>query len=179
LTLTTPDFLSAICSHVSMGGSPIEYCTSNNIRYDLFSAWLSTIPPQDAKRYADALVARDEWFMQEILRNLHALATLDVRQAYNPNGTLRAIKDMSPSVAAAISSVKTKELFDEDGKLLGYTNEIRFWDKNAALKLLGTHLAMYLERHSHHVTGAVQIMPMITIDGEPLRYNLGTPGGRN
>jgi len=66
------------------------------------------------------------------------------------SNTLLDIWDMPQEIRAAISSVETKELFDGDNKLIGYTKKVRFHNKPKNLELLGktNKLNLYTEHHT-------------------------------
>lgn len=175
MTLDQPNLLDLLCAHVTMGGSSIDFCHDHNIRYDHLSAWLYD-DPKRLERYNAALDARTEWLVQRVLLELKRIAIADFREAWNDNGTLKDIKSLSPGIAACLASVEIEELYDGTGKdrtWIGYTKKIRFWNKNEALALLGKNLAMFIERHDHLVRGTVQVMPAVTVDNKPLRYDLG------
>ena len=168
--------MDILCAHVTMGGSPIDFCSTHSMRYDHLTNWLYDDPDRQA-RYNAAIDARTEWLIQRVLLELKRISTLDIRGAYNDDGTLKNIKDLSPEMAACLSSCEVDEIFEGEGKnriWTGYTKKIRFWNKNQALELLGKNLAMFIERHDHLHRGTVQVMPAITVDDKPLRYDIGS-----
>lgn len=174
LTNLSDDLLPGLCAHIVMGGSPIDYCQIRNVSYCDLIAWIYADPARE-KKYSVSLHARTEWLIQRVLLELRRLAFVDIRDAYNSDGTLMDVKKLSADLAACISSIQTEEIRAEDGTFVGYTKKIKLWDKKEGLKLLGTHLALFIERHDHSVHGQVQIMPTITVDDKPLRYDIGQP----
>ena len=181
LTLDSPDLLNELCSAVSMGGSAIDFCVENNLRYDLLIAWIFDDKDRTAK-YNGALEARGEWMIQRVLLELKRMSTVDVREAYNENGTLKDIASLSPELAACIAGIEVDEIFEGSGPArtwTGYTKKVKFWDKNSALEKLGKTLALFVDRHEHNHSGSITHMGDITITDEsgvktPLRFDVGS-----
>lgn len=143
-----------------MGGSPIDFCTTHNIRYDLLVHWLYDDPAR-RDRYTHAIDARTEWIVQRILLELTRLSTADVREAFNNDGSAKRLDELSPELAACISSITV----GEDGK-----QRVRFrsmTDKIKCLEMLGKNFAMFIERHDH--TGEVAVVININAPGEQSR----------
>ena len=181
LTLDSPGLMDALCSAVAMGGSAIDFCVENNLRYDLLIAWIFD-SPERTTRYNGALDARGEWTIQRVLLELKRMSTVDVRSAYNDDGTLKDIKSLSPELAACVASIEVDEIFEGTGlqrTWKGYTRKVKFWDKNSALEKLGKTLALFVERHDHTHRGTITHMGEITVADDaglpkPLRFDLGS-----
>lgn len=155
-----------LAAHITMGGSPIDFCDARRLRYSDVIAWIYA-DPERTRQYQVSLDARAEWLIQRVIVELQRLAVVDIREAFNPDGSLRPLASLSPELAACISSVHV----DADG-----IQRVRFrsmTDKLRAVELLGKHLSMFIDRHDFNVHGQVQVMPTITVDNKPLRYNIG------
>jgi len=109
-------------------------------------------------------VERVEVTADTVLRELLALATVDIAEAFNEQGALKPIHDIPKEVRKAISSievlVETAGSGDERQEM-GSTKKLRFWDKKGALELLGKHLKMFTDKFE--MTGK---------DGDPLNPTL-------
>lgn len=86
---------------------------------------------------------------QTVLKELLAIATSDLRKAFNDDGSLKDMKDIPDDVAKALAGIDIDELYDmeyEGGKAkkveVGRTKKIKLWDKNKALELLARHLSL-------------------------------------
>lgn len=77
-----------------------------------------------------------------VVRELARIALVNPANVINfDEATVR--EDASEDDLAAISSVKVKTIPTEDGEIV--EREVRFYDKNRALELLGKHLGMFKE----------------------------------
>lgn len=80
---------------------------------------------------------------ERVIRELARIALLDATRVANfDDATLR--EDAAEDDRAAIASVKVKRIPTDEGDIV--EREIRFWDKNKALELLGKHLGMFQDK---------------------------------
>lgn len=182
MIFSSPGFLEALTSCLANGGSPIDFCLEHKLRFDDLIVWINEDNAR-VKRYSLALRARDEYVVQNVLRELKRIFSIDIREAYDDNGCLRDIKKLSAELASVVSSIETDEIFEGTGKQrtwTGYTKKVKFWDKMKALELQMKNLAMLIERHDHTVTGEIQHMHDIKLEnGEPLRFDIGAERNAN
>lgn len=102
-----------------------------------------------ARRAARAEVKQDD-----VLRELMRIAQSDPADAFNDDGSLKPMRDMSVETRRAIASVETDELWGgvgEDRAQIGITRKVKFWPKTQALEALGRHLKMFTDKSE--VTG--------------------------
>lgn len=88
----------------------------------------------------------------DVLRELLRVAMADLGKAYDGNGHLLPIHDIPEDTRRAMAGVKVFDEFEGYGKertKIGEVREVRFWDKNKALELLGKHLKLFVERLEH------------------------------
>jgi phage terminase small subunit len=86
---------------------------------------------------------RTEITSDRVILEIARLAFSDPRKAFTGANELKDIHDWPDEVAAAISSIKIKELRDADGTVTGTVKEVKFWDKNSAADKLMKHLGAY------------------------------------
>lgn len=104
---------------------------------------------------------RTEITQDKVIKELANIAFFNIKNIYNNNGTLKAIKDIDEETIRAISSVKVlqkagamKISINMEGKdnevpiehIQEQTIEFKTNDKVKALELLGRHLGMFKEK---------------------------------
>jgi phage terminase small subunit len=108
-----------------------------------------------SKAVAEGIEKRQERLevkADDVLRELLRIAMADLGKAYDEHGRLRPIHDIPADTRRAMAGVKVFEEFEgrgEDRVQVGEVREVRFWDKNKALELLGKHLKLFVERMEH------------------------------
>lgn len=151
--------LEDICGNVANGGSLIDWCAFRDVRYSDMVKWIDD-PAQAARKnaYHEALEARVEWTVQRILDEVRLIGTVDIREAYEADGTLRAVKEMPADVARAIVGIETTEIYEKDGdkrRAIGCVRKVKFLDKLRALELLGKTVAMFSDKVEHGVADSL------------------------
>lgn len=103
-----------------------------------------------ARRVAELqaeLAARLEISAERVLREVARIAFADPRRFFRPDGSLKAVGVLDDDSAAALASFETVLKAVPVGE--GETEEVRrvrFWDKLAALNLLGKHLNLFANK---------------------------------
>lgn len=149
-----PDFADTIFAHIANGGTLINLAAIWGVRHSDISGYLGK-NPKLMQEYTVAMMARDEWERERCLQELRAIATVDIRQAYNDDGTLKSVRDMPPELAAALSIVESEELYQgvgEERTLIGYSKKVKFWDKAKAIELFMKKHGLLIERKQVSVT---------------------------
>ena len=109
----------------------------------------------------DKRAARVEIKTDEVLREINRISYSDVRELYTDDGTIKPPHEWPDELARAVSSIKVKEEY-EDGEcycvdcgkkqhrqLVGYTKEVKLWNKNHALELAGKHNKLFTDKVEH------------------------------
>jgi len=89
------------------------------------------------------LKAKHGLTIESVLREVRRIALGDIRKLYNPDGTMKAIKDLDDDTAAMIASIDQEVLFGPDKLAIGALKKIKLFDKNSALDKAMKHLGLY------------------------------------
>jgi len=97
---------------------------------------------------------------ERVLTELSRLAFVDPSDAYDNIGQLIPIREMPEDVRRSISKIRTIENFHSDGgerELVGFTKDIEFAQKKAALDSLAKYLGMSPDKIEHSGPGGKPI----------------------
>lgn len=92
--------------------------------------------------------------IESVLTEMKKIAYADPKDAYNDDGSLKAIKDIPKHLRQSISAIQTDELWEGKGKdreQVGITRTIKFWSKDKQLEQLGKYLKMFVDVKEHTV----------------------------
>ncbi len=104
-----------------------------------------------AERTEEA-IARAGVRQVRVFEELAAIAFADVAELYDEEGNLLSLKEMPARARAMIQAIDCEELLagvGESRKPYGIARKVRTHSKVEALKLLGQHLKLWVERHEH------------------------------
>lgn len=101
---------------------------------------------------------------ERVLRELARIAFANPVEIVNMD-TATILDTASEDDTAAIASVKVKISSSATGDT--EEREIRFWDKNKALELLGKYFSLWVDRNQVDVSSMVQIVDDIPKSAEP------------
>jgi phage terminase small subunit len=76
------------------------------------------------------------------IRENRRIALFDPRKLFEEDGTLKPIHLLDDDTAAALSAFEVNEL-REDGKVVGQTKKMKFWDKGSAIEKAFRHLGLF------------------------------------
>jgi phage terminase small subunit len=84
-----------------------------------------------------------------VVRELAGLALSNIiNYDFDEEGFV-TLRPGAPDIALrAVKKIKRRVRYDENGDKIIET-ELELWDKNAAIRMLGKHLGMFIERHEH------------------------------
>lgn len=109
----------------------------------------------------------------KVLTEIGYSAYLDPAEMYDENNALKPIAAIPEHVRRGIASIKTTELWDfvdeaeDDVKskptanrdrvkvLIGYTKEVKLWNKTGSLELHGKHLKLFTDKVEHSVSDSL------------------------
>jgi hypothetical protein len=151
--LADPELMQTICAHVSNGGSLIDLAEMWQVPYGWMMNWIHNSAEREAL-FKRAKEDRTEWCMDAVLREVQRVALADIRQLYNTDGSMKPPHEWPDSVASAVASVQTDELFEgvgRDRQQIGETKRVTLWPKMKGLELLGKTMRMFVDVHEHKV----------------------------
>lgn len=146
--LQKPDFVDTIFAHIANGGTLITLAETWGVRHSDLANYIGSTP-ELKERHRFAMTMRDEWEKERCIQELRAIMTCDIRDAYDENGALKNVKDLPPTLAAALSNLETEELYAGEGEerhLIGFTRKVKFWDKAKAIELFMKKHGLLVER---------------------------------
>ncbi len=76
-----------------------------------------------------------------VLQELGRLAFLDIRKAYNADGSLKPVHELDDDTAAAVAGMDVAEIGSGED-VIGFVKKIKLSDKKGALELVMRHLGM-------------------------------------
>ncbi len=114
---------------------------------------VALVSQHDAKRAEKRTL--DVARMDELLDDVQNAVLTD---AYNDDGTLKLPHEFSERLKRAVVKVKSKELFDDKGRLVGYTREVGIEGKTAAIRLGYQRRGVLVEKHQVEVIGHAELV---------------------
>lgn len=154
--LSRKDAIDQICDNITNGGSVPGIAKVLDVSPGPILTWLRS-NDNYSKRYQDALKDRDEWEKEQILTQLRAIGSFDIRSLFNGDGELLPVDQWPENAAVAIAGIQVDDLFEgkgEDKKHVGYAKKLKLIDRIKALQLSGKQLAMFKDeiKHSGHLS---------------------------
>ncbi len=114
------------------------------------------------KELAEKLGVTQEWVREGFRR----LAALDIRKAFNEDGTLKNVKDLDDETASSIVAVEVDEV-TVNGQTSVKTKRIRFLDRRRALTELGRHIGFFAKDKVHKFDMATNGKSIATLVAVP------------
>lgn len=100
---------------------------------------------------------------ERLLQEQARIALFDFRKLYDGDGKLIDPREMPDDVASAVSSVKVKRVFREDGNYEDII-ELKLWNKNTALESLFKNKGLYEKDNRQKAVTLTEILA--EIDGQ-------------
>lgn len=104
------------------------------------------------QRVADELAEKHGLTVDRVLGEIRRLALGDVRDLFNPDGSMKPLHEMDADTAAMVAGVDFAN---------GKVKKLKLWDKNAALDKAMRHLGLY-ERDNEQSKGQFNL----TVNGD-------------
>lgn len=157
--ISDPDRMKKICTHLSAGGTLIDYCKLVGQTYTEVHSWIIGDEARLAA-YESAKLSRQEWLFERVLSEYKALSTFNIADIYGKSGELKPMSEWSKEAQAAVAKVETIEQFEMvDGvrESVGELKKVAVWDKTKTLEALGRYLKMFREQIDVNVTGELSV----------------------
>lgn len=148
-----PNSENLVFNHITNGGALTELAEMIDIPYWALMSWIDSDPARTEK-YRLAQNRRDEWCKETILANLRWIATFDIGELYNQDGSMKKLHEIPKRTRAAIASLDIDELFEGFGnqrEQIGQTKKVRSFDKLKAIELAGKQLGIIRDRVDHKI----------------------------
>lgn len=143
-----PGSFTKFCDFLANGGTSVQFAIDNGFTHR--QVWEYATADKARKLAVEAAQkARDEYYIEALIREVKELATFDIRDAYDEVGSLLPVEQMPTHISHAIAAIDTTEIYEgsrENRYLVGYTKRVKFYDKLKAIELLGKQLAMFVSR---------------------------------
>lgn len=91
-----------------------------------------------------------------VLRELLAVASADIAEAFDDKGNLKPLHEIPLEVRKAIAGVETFEEYagkGEQRQAVGQTRKLKWWDRLKALELLGKYHQLFTDKLEVNLTG--------------------------
>ncbi len=140
LLLSDPDIFQKICAHVSNGGSALDLCALWEVQYWDLMNYLRA-DDERWKVYRQALEARLEWVDERWLREVEALAHVDLTKIFDDQGKPLPVAQWPADVKMAFAGQTDRGL--------------KFTSKKEFLEMVAKHRGKFIERHE--ITGKLTL----------------------
>lgn len=100
----------------------------------------------EVAKHCDRRAAKIGLTAERVLGELEKIVFSDTRNLYKPDGSLKKPSEWDDNTAAMVAGVKVTEEFSgkgEERELVGYTKEVRQWDKLSAIEKAMKHLGLF------------------------------------
>jgi hypothetical protein len=155
-----------ICSSISAGGVTLDrWCLDQEprVHYGTIGKWIDS-DPERKRRYLEASGLREARDKDWVIRELQGWVDCDIMDAFNEDGTMKALKDIPAEVRRSIVGFEVHELWgmDLEGNrtVVGCVKKIKIADKTKAIEMMARHLKMLVDRVEHD--GKVTLEDILT-----------------
>lgn len=154
-----------LCARIASGETLLAFCRELDVPYVAVNQW---IQQDDDRRvqYKQALEMRDAHNRDVVVTELLRILTVDITQAFYPDGSIKPISEIPEDVRRCIAGFELAEIWGgvgEDRMQIGVLKKLKLWDKNKALELMAKHLKMLTEKHEHSGPGGGPIQTNKTL----------------
>lgn len=140
--ISEPEAFEIICEDISDGTTLSDVARRMEANFMWLHSWIhDDMFPERAERLMVALNARDALTKEDVIGQLHRIANIDIRDAFDEHGNLLSVQNLPESVAKAIASIDVST--NEAGDIM---KKVRFVDKSQMLALSGRRQRMFVDK---------------------------------
>jgi hypothetical protein len=148
LLLQKPDTITVIAQRVSAGDTLVAITREWDVPYNLVASWIEADELRK-EQYAKAVAVREENHRDRVRASLAEMIDVDISEAFNPDGSLKPIREIPEPVRRAISGLELQEIWQgsgEERRQVGVVKKIKFHDKIRALEIMARSLKMLVDK---------------------------------
>lgn len=146
-----PATMLTIVESIAEGGTLLELARQWDVPYHELATWIAAEKDRQ-DRYNLALDFRKEYLAELVIAGIRTIADVDIGDAYDQQGNLKAMHDIPEHIRRAIAGVEVFEEFEGRGEArtkIGETKKLKLIAKDKALELLGKYRKMFVDRVEH------------------------------
>lgn len=84
-------------------------------------------------------------------------AYFDIVDAFNSDGSLKAIHDMPEAIRRSIAGIEVEEIrLGKDGPVVGHLKKVKLADSTRSRELLGRHLKLFTDKVEHSASTSLE-----------------------
>jgi len=144
-----PNVVDEICAHVANGGTVLTLAESWAVRFSDVMRFIHASDDAE-KRYMQALNDRAEWGKEAFLAEARRVGLVNVKDAFNEDGSLKPISEIPEDIMRCVSSMEIDEIWEGQGNdraQIGVTKRLRLEPKLKAIELLMKNSGLLIDRH--------------------------------
>ena len=150
--------MQVIFDHIANGGSAIDIAQMWGLSYVKLMRHIKS-KKDLSEKYEEALKLREEWARERVISEVNSLATFNIKDAFNPDGSFKKAYELPEKLTAAIKEI------DSDGGL-------KFQDKLKALDLFGKQMGLFTEKKeiSGHLSLESIVLAGLSVPRDKIPY---------
>lgn len=136
-----PDFFEELLDAISDGATLADFTKAKRIRYRSLQEWIHGDQGRLSK-YVTAMEARTNKVRDVVLRGLTDLASVDLKDLFDIDGTMKPLHMMPDGVTKLISNFEIETSMTESGQV-SKTGKVKIPDRIRAFENLGRTVGMF------------------------------------
>ena len=113
---------------------------------------------------------RCEITTEDVLQEVRAIASSDVRKMFNADGSMKSIHEFDDATAASIRSFETCDMYSV-GEVVGKVYKVKLWDKNNAHERLLKYRHLFEKNNSDSQHPHKINVSFVSGDGQKMSFS--------